>query len=302
MVTLLISLTGCSQSATEQIESSNIWQITNTKELAIEGVSPELIQNRDGEFLLFTTSPAQQRVFKSTDGNNFVPESLNLPMGADYSVIEKNNGTYLLYFVGFEMQPPLPNQQQGQVQKPPMGQKKVFVSTSEDLKTFSEPIFTGIEQPDETPAWGVPDTYLDLQGNVKMMWVEILEGENTESLITATSQDGINFTRDEGVALTGGYVDPYMLQVADNDWILLLSTTPDQRRLPQKLYVAYSADGLTWQVDKNPLLQDKNINYLDPAAVKTAENTWQIIYSKADLDKAISGPHVYESGVLQLSR
>lgn len=299
---MVFGLVACSSASTEQVETSNTWQLSEVTDIGLEGVSPEIILEASGNFLLLTTAMTQQRAFSSKDGVAFTPVNVNLPIGSDYSIIQKADGSYLLYYVGFDMPKVDPNQNPGEQVQPNNSKKKVFVSSTNDLRTFTEPVFTGIEQSDDSPAWGVPDTYLDLSGNIKMMWVEMSQGDSSESLFTATSSDGISFTRDGAAVITGGYVDPYMLQVAPNDWILLLSTTPDKRKLPQKLFVAYSPDGENWQIEKEPLLTEDKFNYLDPAAVKTSDNTWRIIYSRADLDKAISGPHSYVSGVLKLTK
>jgi hypothetical protein len=61
-----------------------------------------------------------------------------------------------------------------------------------------------------------------------------------------------------------------MLKAAKADWILLLSTTSAEQRLPQKIYVATSTDGLTWDIREGQLLEDSNRNYLDPSAVETS--------------------------------
>lgn len=295
------------ESTTDQPGGAS-WTLSEIVDLEIEGVSPELIQLPDGRFLLFATSISQDRVYESTDGISFSKSKISVPMGSDYSVIQKSDGSYLLYFVGFDMQPPTVDQNQpsdpgaNQPVSPQSAKKKVFVSTSDDLVSFSPPEFTGIAQDVENPAWGVPDTYLDLNGNIKMMWVEMVPGEKFESLLTATSKDGITFTRDEKIALTGGYVDPYMLHVEEGNWILLLSTTPDPRKLPQKLFIAYSKDGENWEVEKEPLLQEADSNNLDPTAVEISENSWRMIYTTVDLDKALSGPYSYKSALLQLTK
>ena len=305
---LIVSLVGCSES-TQIVASSNHWRLENIQDIGIAGVSPELIRTSDGKYLLLATTISPDRVFESSDGVNFSPSSIMLPPGSDYSVIQKADGTFLLYFAGFDMQPPNPSQMepndadpqpQNQPMDPSKAKKKVFVSTSSDLQNFSKPIFTGIEQETSEPAWGVPDTYFDLDGNIKMMWVEMIEGERDEVLLTATSKDGITFTRDSNVALKGGYVDPYMLQVAPEDWILLLSTTP--HRLPQKLFVAYSQDGENWTVEKQPLLEEKDFNNLDPSAVEVAEDRWKVIYSNVDLNNALSGPYAYKIADLILDK
>lgn len=307
-------------------EVSRNWNVSEITPVGIEGVSPELIKNDNADFLLLTTSTAQKRVFSSKDGVTFTQLDTNLPIGSDYSLIQKSDGTWLLYFVGFDMprpqnnsggqpapnpdgQPmpipdgqllPLPNQQPAQQMNAVKGKKKIFVSTSSDLVSFGEPIFTGIEQPDESPAWGVPDTYFDANGNIQMMWVAMVDGERFEVLKTATSIDGINFSENSQYVIKDGFVDPYMLQVEESNWVLMLSTTPDDSRLPQKIYMATSEDGLKWNIEKEPILAASDLNYLDPTAVKISDNQWRIIFSVADKDKAISGPHQYQTAVLTL--
>ena len=86
--------------------------------------------------------------------------------------------------------------------------------------------------------------------------------------------------------------------VEKDNWILILSTTPDPSRLPQRLYMATSTDGKDWNIDKEPILFDEQINYLDPAAVKIGENQWRLIITTVEKDKAMTGPYKYLSSVL----
>jgi hypothetical protein len=129
-----------------------------------------------------------------------------------------------------------------------------------------------------------------------MMWVDMVAGENSEVLRTASSTDGITYTANEGFVISGGYVDPFMLRSDVNDWVLLLSTTP--AKLPQKIYVAKSSDGIDWEIDPAPLFEDSEKNYLDPAAVPTGAGKWLVVLSTAEKDNAISGPHNYVLGTL----
>lgn len=282
--------------------------------LGIEGVSPELIAHPDGGYLLLATGLGQDRVYRSEDGVSFTPDSsLRIPMGSDYSLLQKPDGTWLLYYVSFDtpttqQAPPAEPTQPGQPPQPPAPpqpmdpkslKKVVMVSSSSNLASFPDGVPTGIRQDQPGPAWGVPDTYIAPDGTYRMMWVDMPEGEQWEVLRTATSQDGITFTPDEGYAITDGYVDPFMLKAETGDWVLLLSTTPAEQRLPQKVYVATSTDGLTWDIAQDPLLEDKDRNYLDPSAVETAPGEWLVVISTADKANAISGPHEYVGATLR---
>ena len=264
--------------------------------IGIQGVSPELIAHPDGGYLLLVTGMGQNRAYRSEDGLSFTPDpGMRLPMGSDYSLLQKADGTWLLYYVSFE----IPQGKPGQPPDPRSVRKKVMVSQSANLSSFPDGVPTGISQGEPGPAWGVPDTYLAPDGTYRMMWVDMPAGEEWEVLRTATSPDGINFTPDEGYAITDGYVDPFMLKADDGDWVLLLSTTPADQRLPQKIFVATSQDGRTWEIDDDPLLVDSNRNYLDPAAVETSPGEWMVVISTAEKDNAISGPHEYVAAILR---
>lgn len=302
LVTSLFLLTGCQAGAeepdmpvetSEPAEQSPSFSLEISNQLGIEGVSPELIVDPSGGYLLITTGLGQDRVYRSMDGVTFTPEpSIQVPMGSDYSLIQKPDGTWLLYYVTFDGPPPAP----GQPMDPSTAIKTVMVSQSPDLSSFPPGTPTGIKQDQPGPAWGVPDTYIAPDGTYQMMWVDRAEGENWEVLRTAQSTDGLTFTANDGFIISDGYVDPFMLRAEEGDWVLLLSTTPG--RLPQKLYVATSTDGVEWDIDPTPLIEEETMNYLDPAAVPTGENTWLIVISTAEKDNAISGPHQYVSGTL----
>ena len=213
-------------------------------------------------------------------------------MGSDYSLVQKPDGSWLLYYITFDGPPGEP----GQPMDPKKAIKTVMVSTSDSLTSFGDGVPTGIKQDKPGPAWGVPETYITPDGTYQMMWVDMVEGESSEVLRTANSTDGITYKPNDGFVISGGYVDPFMLRTDANDWVLLLSTTP--AKLPQKIYLAKSSDGIDWQIEPTPLLEDAEKNYLDPAAVLTEAGEWLVVLSTAEKDNAISGPHNYVIGTL----
>jgi len=298
----LLLLTGCQSttsdapepeaSASEESPSPtfqlNIDQVTD-----LEGVSPELVEDPSGGYLLLTTGLGQNRVYRSADGVSFTPDaSFRVPMGSDYSLVQKPDGSWLLYYITFDG----PAGEPGKAPDPSKAIKTVMVSTAAELTSFDDGVPTGIKQDKPGAAWGVPETYLTPDGTYQMMWVDKVEGENSEVLRTANSIDGITYTPNDGFVISGGYVDPFMLRTDANDWVLLLSTTP--AKLPQKIYLAKSSDGVDWEIDPTPLLEDPEKNYLDPAAVSTVEGKWLVVLSTAEKDNAISGPHNYVIGTL----
>jgi hypothetical protein len=89
------------------------------------------------------------------------------------------------------------------------------------------------------------------------------------------------------------------LKAEPNDWVALLSTTPDDSRLPQKMFLAWSSDGMTWEVDPKPFISDSEKNYLDPTGYELSRGVWRIYVSTSDKQNAIGGPYSLETFVLK---
>ena len=269
------------------------------QDLSIGGGSPELIADPRGGYLLLTTGMSTDKAYRSSDAITFTPDpSMQVPQGNDYSLLQRPDGTWLLYYVVATA----PAGQPGQPPDPSKALKTVMVSQSSDLASFGPGSPTGIGQQVPGPAWGVPDTYRAPDGTYRMMWVDRAPGQNWEVLRTATSADGVTFSADPGYVISDGYVDPFMLRAEEGDWVLLLSTTPATQRLPQKIFVARSVDGRTWTIDPAPLLESADRNYLDPAAVQVGDGVWRVVLSAAARANAIQGPHTYVAATLTETR
>jgi hypothetical protein len=259
------------------------WSLGEITPLGIEGVSPEIVQRADGSFLLLVTGPSGG-AYSSSDGLGFTRDaSVQLPQGADYSLLQTSDGTWRLYYIEFE---PIGGVTPGQPPDPNNVLKVVKVSSAPGLDGFGPGQPTGIAQSEPSPAWGVPDTYALPDGRTAMMYVD--RGKRDENILLATSTDGVTFAVEPEPVFTGGYVDPYVIELDDGSYAALLSTTPG--RPPQRLHLATSSDGLTWTVDDEPFLVDERIGYLDPAAVPIGPGEWLLVISVAEGDP-IEGTH-----------
>lgn len=307
-ISLGLLLTACGSGAEQaSIDSSNSedvkahqgWTYEELQPLNIPGVSPEVIFDNQTVYLYSTDMGI--KLYKSTDGLNFeLAANAQMPMAADPTIIKTTDGKWNLYVTEIMMNGPKPEPGQApQPMDPKKTQKIVKVSTSESLEKFGPGIETGIFQAQPGAAWGVPDTTVDPSGNVRMYWVDMNEGDKWESIKSATSSDGITFQMDEGVRFVDAYVDPYVLKAQAGDWVMLLSTTPAKERLPQKFYLAWSTDGLTWKVDSEPLIDNPDKNYLDPTAYELSPGVWRVYVSTSDKANAIGGPYSLETFILK---
>jgi len=86
-----------------EASASTMFSLEVGEGLGIEGVSPELITHPDGGYLLLATGLSEDLVYRSEDGLSFTPDStMRIPMGSDYSLLQKPDGTWLLYYVSFD--------------------------------------------------------------------------------------------------------------------------------------------------------------------------------------------------------
>ena len=240
------------------------------------------------------------KLYKSQDGLTFEPVNAQMPMGADPTLIKTPAGKWNMYYTDILMTGPMPAP--GTKPEPPdpkKSQKTIKVTTSDSLENFMNGTDTGIVQAKPGAAWGVPDTFVDPSGDTRMLWVDMQEGERWEVIKSGTSKDGLNFTEDEGIRFSDAYVDPYLLKAEANDWVALLSTTPDDSRLPQKMFFAWSTDGMTWEVDPEPIINDSEKNYLDPTGYELSPGVWRIYVSTSDKPNAIGGSYSLETFVLK---
>ena len=156
---------------------------------------------------------------------------------------------------------------------------------SEDWLTLSNPISTGFSDGGSN-AWGVPDAVVLPDGRVRLYWVQDPPAggsEHLEWVVSATSTDtgGTSFTMDQGQRTTGGYVDFEVLQAKPNDWIAVMSSTPETvPDEPQGIFVATSEDGLRWDVNPENLAPT-SMSYLDPTGVSIGHNQWKLVLAES---------------------
>jgi len=263
--------------------SSSEWTFTaDNVDFGISGVSPEAIE---GSVRLYVTAIGGMRVFSASDGLTFSEESGSFPSGSDPTLIILDNGTYRMYYVDMNDE----------------GTQEVWTAASPDGLNWTKESGTGITNTFGGGAWGVPDSVKLPDGRIRIYWVDMPseDGDDVFEVIkSAISTDGITFTEESGFRTENGYVDSYILKAENGDWIGLFATTPEESRLPQKIYVGTSTDGLTWTIESDPIISESGGNVLDPTAVSLGDGSYRVYYIATSGSDPSAG-HFVKSGILR---
>ena len=264
--------------------SSSEWSFTaDNVDFGISGVSPEAIE---GSVRLYVTAIGGIRVYSASDGLTFSEESGSFPSGSDPTIIVLDDGTYRMYYVDINDE----------------GVQEIWTATSPDgLNWTRSSSGTGITNTFGGGAWGVPDSVKLPDGRIRIYWVDMPseDGDDVFEVIkSAISTDGITFTEESGFRTENGYVDSYILKAENGDWIGLFATTPEESRLPQKIYVGTSTDGLSWTIESDPIITESGGNALDPTAVSLGDGSYRVYYiATSGSDPSVG--HFVKSGIIR---
>ena len=199
------------------------------------------------------------------------------PPGADAAVVPIARGGWRMYFT--------------QQRRPG---KVIGSAVSGDLLNWSVEPGVRLEL-GTSRATGVPEAVALPDGRVRLYYVTS-GGAGPERIDSAISTDGLTFTPESGDRLTGGYVDPAVVQLANGSWLMVCSTSPSSR---QRLFVATSPDGLAWTVAKTPVLDAQERERARPDAPPARRRPLpRLLQRRGAPGKQLTGPYHVESGVL----
>ena len=244
------------------------WTLGPLTQLEVSGVSAHLESYEDGYRVTYAGAGALNIAEMDTNFN--LTHRGTIERGADLTVIEIESGVRRGYYVELN---------------PETQDKEIFsANISDDGLILSNPISTGFSD-QGARAWGVPDAVRLPDGRVRLYWVEDpdMSIQADEIIVSATSTDasGTIFSRDAGIRTSGGYVDFEVLRAEPNDWIAVMSSSPET--IPTKaqgIYVGTSADGLNWTVQPDNL-SPASMSYLDPTGIAIGDDQWQLVLSES---------------------
>ena len=252
------------------------WSLTNIEKLGELGVSAHIENdgnsNREKYQLFYTSSVRGGLAIDGLSASNQLSQQGKINNTKDLTIVTLKDGKRRAYYID---------------------QYEIYTALiSDDGLVLSDISSTGISNTNENKkvAWGVPDAVLLPDGRVRLYWVDDDTGFSTfadEFIIsaTSTSTEGTSFSVDEGKRVENGYVDFEVLQAKDNDWIAIMSSSPET--VPAKsqgIYVGTSNDGLTWTINENNLAPT-DMSYMDPTGIlfSNSENKWKVVMSESAL-------------------
>ena len=252
------------------------WSLTNIQKLGELGVSAHIENdgnsNREKYQLFYTSSVRDGLAVDGLSSDWQLSQQGKIDNVKDLTIVTLKDGKRRAYYID---------------------QYEIYTALiSDDGLVLSDISSTGISNTNENKktAWGVPDAVTLPDGRVRLYWVNDDTGFNTladEFIVsaTSTSTQGISFSVDEGKRVEKGYVDFEVLQAKDNDWIAIMSSSPET--VPAKsqgIYVGTSNDGLNWTINENNLAPT-NMSYMDPTGIffSNSENKWKVIMSESEL-------------------
>ena len=252
------------------------WSLTNIKQLGELGVSAHIENdgdnNREKYQLFYTSSVRGGLAIDGLSSNWQLSQQGKINNVKDLTIVTLKDGTRRAYYID---------------------QYEIYTALiSENGLILSDISSTGIANTNENKktAWGVPDAVVLPDGRVRLYWVNDDTGFDTladEFIVSATStnSEGTSFSVDEDKRVENGYVDFEVLQAKDNDWIAIMSSSPET--VPAKsqgIYMGTSNDGLTWTINENNLAPT-NLSYMDPTGIlfSNSENKWKVIMSESEL-------------------
>ena len=278
--------------ATAQIKGGTWNLTTESLSLNLIGVSPYVERTSAGLDRIWFPSeaalPDPVMVVDCSEAGVCTRQTLASRFGSDTTIVTLKDGTRKAFFVNMS----------------PSGKSIEFATIIGN--TFAHgPVsqlnVAGSSVSQNEMAWGVPDSVLLPDGRVRVYWVlaDPATGKPRlpESIVSATSTDATatTFVRDAGARLTGGYVDTEILRAKDGDWVMITSTGPGAGT--QYLYMATSQDGLSWDVDPNPISSSSE-SALDPNGYETGVNTWRIYYASGAPGLTFGGKYTMKRAVL----
>ena len=237
------------------------WHFTPDSGVRLQdAVSAEALRRPDGSVVLYVNTRIEIAAFSSVDGLLFRRARGRMPLGAHPTVTLLADGHLRMYYATESALPYQPSRLQSAI-------------SSDGLYWFLE---DGIRFPDI--GFGVMEVVRLPDGSWRLYFNDRpLHGPSR--IVSARSIKGITFHLERGVRLPKPYADPAIIRVRSGRWLMAVSTIEPGRR--QRIYLAESADGLQWQLNRTPLVAAAGANVFDPTLLPLGGDRYRMYYTRS---------------------
>lgn len=265
-------------------------KVTGDPGSRIQGHIPYALKLEDNRVRLYYAAAGGIYSTISTDGLNFEPEGLRLASSngteklvADPTIIRTADGQFRMYYKGAEG-----------FGSPVEAKHRMFSAISQDGLNFTREglLF------DESIISSVPEAIVLPDGRVRVYFVyfDLEDMQHNNRIRSAISNDGLNFEMEEGVRAGAGHVDPAIVLLPDNTYLMLSKYYSDfdrQNTGPGRdgIYVFHSVDGLSFS--EPVFVWEKGI---DPCLLHLTGNEYRVYYWELE-----DSPSLIKSFVVQLN-
>jgi hypothetical protein len=207
----------------------------------------------------------------SEDGMTFTKEDgARIERGCDPTIVQTEDGKFRMYY-----------KIQSGPGGPGMAVHKIYSAVSNNGLDFREEGLRIDSEKTGDRGWAsVPDAIKLPDGRIRIYYVSD-DPEAEGGLMSAVSEDGLNFVKEPGARMKGNYVDPSLAVLPDGRYWLLVAhnCVPEKGPCTEKngLYASTSADGLNYTTPKLVYAAE---NLFDPAVIEISENKYRIYYGE----------------------
>ena len=223
-------------------------------------VSAEVLRRADGSLFLWANTLRGISVFKSRDGLVFSRTPGRSPLGSHPTVVALDGSRLRMYYATESGLPIEPSRLRSAISVDGL---HWFLENGNRLADVGFGVMEVIRLPDDS--W--------------RLYFNDRRHDGSSRIVSARSTKGITFHSERGIRLPQPYVDPAVVRLRSGRWLMAVSTIQPKRR--QRLFLAESADGLEWRVQREPLVDDSVWSLFDPTLLPLGGDRYRLYYTRS---------------------
>jgi hypothetical protein len=237
------------------------WRFTPDAGVRVrQAVSADALRRPNGSILLYANTLKGIEGYRSRDGLSLLRVGGRMPFGAHPTVVSLPDGRLRLYYATPDDPPLVPSHLRSAVSR-----DGVFWFLEDGVR-FGDVGFGVME-------------VVPLADGTWRLYYNDRRLDGTSRILSARSTAGLTFHREPGVRVPAPYVDPAVVPLGADAWLMAISTIQRGRR--QQIFLAQSRDGLNWRVAARPILADADASVFDPTLLPLGDGRFRLYYTRS---------------------